>query len=969
MSFCVSQPSSLTWLWTDQNQLSQQSSPAGLAGTNVWCDAGTTTATLTAASRLSSGGSNFCFAGWYLDGVRVPLMGAASNPVAGIAMDQSHAAVALYLPETQDADADLVPDWWEMFYYGTTACGALDDTDGDGANMLLEYLAGTDPTSAASAPLPPLICVAPLASVQASPPPYTVYVTIADTSPLVTTQLVWQQNGAAWQTGSLTRVDSGTNLYAGLIVAAAVPGDTFTYRVCATGRDGFSAQSTNYTTSLQYGLITLTPPLSRAYLSLPPGPMGDLLSISNHGNAVLSWQAYAGFGEFADAPPSTNWNLHANGTAWVWTTNRSCSGPASLHAVIASASPPCGHSQHACMTTPAIHLGTHAVLAFSHWICSETDGAPAGHCWDGALVEISTNGGLSFAQLPGPYTYVVTGWTASPWPEGTPCFAGSGDGWHDVSFDLSAYAGATAILRFHYGADDNTDREGWYVDNIRVAPLAPDVIAGTALAPASDTVAPGAAESLVVAVDTSQFNQRWLRIPVMIRSSDPVQPVTWYDLAFDIRHAPVLSLAAAQATNGSGIVTATGAFVDPDGESRTLSFSYSCDDGATWSVPQLSGAVFDHGVAALNTNAGSLVHSVPSGEPLFATNHFTLQWNTRHPSNNVQLAMHTLLRVSATDPSYTNASALAVPFPVDNEPPATPVLHLYTLQPQTWSASRRLTFNWDTSDGAGAGLLATSVTLARPGEGTNGTTQVYASPPALLSLDCDADSTNWWLTVQAQDLMGNASTNLAGPFWIDTTPPVAGLLGVATNYGRFGNYVVVSTVPLVGSNFTDGLSGIATYTFENTTRPDASPITIASNRLGWSAIAWGATNVFRVTATDQAGNRSTPATLSVLVLDPCGDADGDGISNADEELCGSSPFVANRPFSVTQSAGGAVSGLSLNWPSAAGSHYTVECSTQLAGGVWSPVPGLSNLCGTNGAMSVVVPCATGTGFYRVQIAP
>jgi hypothetical protein len=453
----------------------------------------------------------------------------------------------------------------------------------------------------------------------------------------------------------------------------------------------------------------------------------------------------------------------------------------------------------------------------------------------------------------------------------------------------------------------------------------------------------------------------------------------------------VLSLAAGQATNGSGLVSISGAFVDPDGESRTLTFSCSGDDGATWSVPRLSLTSFSNGVATLNTNAGVIAHAVPSGQRPQATNCFTLQWDTRHPSNTVQLAMRTLLRVSATDPSYADAGALAPPFPVDNQPPGLSAPHGYTLHSQTWSDSRRLTFTWHASDDAGTGLLDTRVTLARPGEGTSSITRVYPVPPASLSLDCDVDSTNWWLTVQARDRMGNEATNLAGPFWVDATPPVAGTLCVATNDSRFGNYVVAYSVPLAGSNFTDALSGIASYTFDNATRPDVHPRSTTSNRLEWiaaagdvdhpflhwllhrefcsCAIAWGVTNTFRVVARDLAGNTSAPAVVRVRVLNPTDDSDGDGILNADEELTGTSLFTASQPFAVTRDEAAPAAGLTLRWPAISGNHYTVECSTQLAFGVWLPVPGLADLAGTDGVMTATVPFDAGTSFFRVRITP
>ena len=51
-------------------------------------------------------------------------------------------------------DAYGIPDSWKIRYFGSTNAvngGALDDWDHDGANNLQEWLAGTDPTTAASA--------------------------------------------------------------------------------------------------------------------------------------------------------------------------------------------------------------------------------------------------------------------------------------------------------------------------------------------------------------------------------------------------------------------------------------------------------------------------------------------------------------------------------------------------------------------------------------------------------------------------------------------------------------------------------------------------------------------------------------------------------------------------------------------------------------------------------------------------
>jgi hypothetical protein len=52
-----------------------------------------------------------------------------------------------------DADGDGMSDDWENTYLGGTNAalgGAMEDRDGDGFSNLHEYIAGTDPTNAAS---------------------------------------------------------------------------------------------------------------------------------------------------------------------------------------------------------------------------------------------------------------------------------------------------------------------------------------------------------------------------------------------------------------------------------------------------------------------------------------------------------------------------------------------------------------------------------------------------------------------------------------------------------------------------------------------------------------------------------------------------------------------------------------------------------------------------------------------------
>jgi len=84
------------------------------------------------------------------------LGGGANHSSIGGGFDTSASATGLIeilypeIPAGSDADANGLPDAWETEHFGATGASASGDTDGDGISNLIEYLAGTDPRSAAS---------------------------------------------------------------------------------------------------------------------------------------------------------------------------------------------------------------------------------------------------------------------------------------------------------------------------------------------------------------------------------------------------------------------------------------------------------------------------------------------------------------------------------------------------------------------------------------------------------------------------------------------------------------------------------------------------------------------------------------------------------------------------------------------------------------------------------------------------
>jgi hypothetical protein len=127
------------------------------------------------------------------------------------------------------------------------------------------------------------------------------------------------------------------------------------------------------------------------------------------------------------------------------------------------------HYEDAALITPPILLAANSTLTFWHWITAEV--YDSRWAWDGGLVEISADGGEHWEQIfpTGGYPYTIYDNAPSagtPFEAGTPCFSGSND-WQQEQFDLSAYSGLIQ-LRFRFGSDQYTEKEGWYIDDVMI---------------------------------------------------------------------------------------------------------------------------------------------------------------------------------------------------------------------------------------------------------------------------------------------------------------------------------------------------------------------------------------------------------------------------------------------------------------------------------------------------------------------
>jgi len=103
-----------------------------------------------------------------------------------------------------------------------------------------------------------------------------------------------------------------------------------------------------------------------------------------------------------------------------------------------------------------------ATLMFDNYIDIEEQ-------WDFGAVQVSTDGGITWASLSNENTrsdVVEEGYPKIK--ENVPGFTGLYEGWQEETFDLTAYAGQKVLVSFRYLTDWSTNNPGWFIDNIEI---------------------------------------------------------------------------------------------------------------------------------------------------------------------------------------------------------------------------------------------------------------------------------------------------------------------------------------------------------------------------------------------------------------------------------------------------------------------------------------------------------------------
>ncbi|MCX7590206.1 MAG: S8 family serine peptidase [Kiritimatiellae bacterium] len=974
VAFVLREPSQLNWQWRLQYRLDQTSNVPGLLGISTWWDVGTTASTVTAEPVVSFGGVEYRFVEWQVDGARQPDATNVALRAVSLLMTSGRTATAIYLPSSFDEDTDLLPDWWERHYFGSTNPVPEADSDADGFSNWEEFLDGSNPRDFNSKPSPPVISHTRLPNSATTPAPWPVTALVTDNHAVSEVLLFWRRNEAEWQSRPFTRQE-GVNVWKSFIPPPGTNGDNFVYYVEARDLLGLAATNGPHEFRVAYAVADWVPSsLQKAIF--PNSSTSVVLRLGNRGNADLFWQLDLRWAD--DVEWGTNgWTLSGSSNIWHVSTNRFHSPSRSWYlGQRTSKGWRYTSSLQAELNTPPVRLWEKPRLTFWHWMAAELDKGKPGYAWDGGVVKISTNG-TTFVQIVpvGGYPHRISYWQPPQFPQGTPCFART-EGWEQSTFDLSGYDGMVVWFRFEFRGDDNTEEEGWYVDDVTVTSELTTNF-WFFLQPTNGVLEANSETNLVVNLTSRGLVSARKESELRLSSNAPAAPRIEIPVSMMVRSPPCVNVLGAAQTSiaGEGLVTVVGRLSDMDGDSCRVAVDYSLDGGKTWSKAWIKEATVDFGTVSVSNATPEQLHGVmtkiPGGN--LATNTLRAVWAT---TNNLTtlLSKQTLVRLRARDNWFSGQPALSEPFIVDNEPPSE--LAFFTVgshQPLIWSTNNCFAVQWGpASDGEGVGVARYGVRCA----------SVFAAGPPFdllvsqsnAQLRATSDGTNWWLSVRAMDHFGNLGpASLAGPYWIDTTPPSSTGASIFVVTSEFGSYVVDKRVRFSWEGFSDNLSGIAEYYYSFFNRSGTTNGFLTTNL---SAMLDGAipdqTNTVYVWARDRVGLIGAAARKAVLVLDPHTDFDGDGYSTHQEEIAGTAADNPRDMFAilrVAQVEGSTGNFCVVSWPAITGRVYTLYHRSGLASNVsWLPLAGFTNIPGATGLLSHTDAVhGAEMRFYRLKV--
>jgi len=163
----------------------------------------------------------------------------------------------------------------------------------------------------------------------------------------------------------------------------------------------------------------------------------------------------------------------ASGSSDLWSLGAAAHG--GTHAWQA-APPASGSPNEDWLVSPSIALPSNlSTLSLSFWNQQQIKASTSGGCYDGALLDVSTDGGGSWTQVTGgfladPYSGAITSSFGNPLG-GKSGWCGDPQPYTKAVVDLQSHAGQTVKFRFRLGQDRLQHRAApnWAIDDVRVS--------------------------------------------------------------------------------------------------------------------------------------------------------------------------------------------------------------------------------------------------------------------------------------------------------------------------------------------------------------------------------------------------------------------------------------------------------------------------------------------------------------------
>ncbi len=173
---------------------------------------------------------------------------------------------------------------------------------------------------------------------------------------------------------------------------------------------------------------------------------------------------------------AAGWTSSGTGNSWAQSTVRFHGGAYSWHAN----DPAIVSDQR--LVSPALPLASgQNPVSLIFWNHQTIERINATSCYDGGILEVSTDGGTNWTQIVGaalltdPYNGPVATAYSNPLA-GLNAWCGDPQDWTRSVVDVTAYAGQTVNFRFRLGSDAYVSREGWYLDDVSVQSCFSDLI-------------------------------------------------------------------------------------------------------------------------------------------------------------------------------------------------------------------------------------------------------------------------------------------------------------------------------------------------------------------------------------------------------------------------------------------------------------------------------------------------------------